>query len=373
MVWTPKAGAPLHFQMRQAFSASILGDPDWAWLLPFATILSDKIETTAAFCGMGAPEHVPALSDLDFTGLIPTSGLGGAINAVYLAARLAAVAQERMFGQFCEQHVLTGVTCSHLANVAYGPLAAGNQTFLGTTMLPAGANRLRLRWITGNEASLRTQNFCYNAGGYLGEVGNMLVSPGTPTNEVVLIAGTDRVALNYASSGTNTGTAEVLSCVDGSFEDHTPTPQLEPPAALPPEARAYPDIAALGAELDRQEFKLDNILSIIEFIAANVAVPPVTTEAPTDAADGVKITPKAIGYVVAVSNIPAGANELFGEPRKFFKVARAAIGSVDGWLPSIEIDHTPFLIAPLPAGTDRIQVKVNPPATATIRALYPPK
>jgi hypothetical protein len=64
---------------------------------------------------------------------------------------------------------------------------------------------------------------------------------------------------------------------------------------------------------------------------------------------------------------------MFGTPVKYFRAGRYTLGSANGWLPAVEIEHNPQLVAGLPSGVDRIQVVVNPPATATVTALLPVK
>jgi hypothetical protein len=373
MVWVAKGAAPAYFHESAAFLGLISGDTVWEWFIPWIPILPPTIRKTSDFCAEGPPPTPAPLSDLDFVGLLPGGPIGAVLDFITLRPRLEAIALDRIFGAYCESSVSIPGSCTVLST-GLAPSSLDGTIVVDRTAFPAGYASMQLRMdlaCTSGFADCHVNGFF--GGAYVSDVGGQAgpfpMNLGAPHTWPIPTTTWDSYGIYTNGRG---GSFTLLAC-GAAGTAHIPTPQAQPAGALPPATLAYPDIAALGAELDRQEFKIDQLIAMVEFLTSNAALAPATSDPPVDAAAGVKIAPHAIGYRIDVSGVPAGASESFATPTRFFKVARAAIGSVNGWLPTVEIDHTPFLIAPLPPGVDRIQVSVNAPATATITALYPPK
>lgn len=373
MAWSRKSTAPASVNLTQAFIALVTGDPIWGWLVDWMPLIPDALIDVTALCAAGPPPAVAALSPLDFFGPTRPTPLSYVANKAGLIYKITSVVQDRLFGAYCENVVPAGGTYS----LFFSGAPAGN-TFLGPStgwLIPAGATKVRITRLTNDTGGFSDLHHV----GYAGGVNTcnptgaaMMPAIGTSSLSDLSVCPTiDHAAWRTAGTG---GTFSLEWFFPGGASlAYTPTSQPAPAGVIAPAVNAYASIADLGRELDRQEFKLEQITALVTFLASYAGVGPVSSAPPVDAAAGVLIDAAAIGYSIAVSNIPADADELFGVPPKYHRLGRATIGSANGWLPSIDLEHTPMLIAPLPPGVDRIQVVVNPPATATITPLYAPK
>ena len=168
--------------------------------------------------------------------------------------------------------------------------------------------------------------------------------------------------------GTGTYHVRFYSPTTGVTTDHTPVAMPEPDGAPPAlTTRVYDTIADLGAELDRQEAKLDFLESGMRFLARGIAASPAAAEdaVPVVADEEIDIT-NALGVIVTIAGVPASVSEDFGVPVHLHRAGRVTLGTEAGWLPSYELTHSPFVVMPLPVGVTRSQVTVRPPMTATL-------
>jgi len=373
MTWTKKSAAPDYFNQSAAFLTLATGDSAFEWLIPWIPLaLSYRIYKTSDFCALGPPPVAAPLTDVDFVGLIPSNPFTALLALAALRPRLEAIALERIFAGYCENIVTGGSTVvTQLVDVFnttgllyFGCAPAGSTSVTVTTVgLISGPNF---------DYDFQAASDCVGSGLVDAVVRGHNTAPGT-----ALTATWNPSWPGWVFVSINTGQAHVrldwtVPNAIGTFDFAPPAP-TQPPSAIPPSTRSYATIADLGKELDAQESKLDLLVSAVSFLASTTALPPTIAAAPADATAAPLHTPGAIGYRVDVSGVPPGADEHFGPITKFHRVGRVSIGSVNGWLSSIDLEHSPMLIAPLPQGVDTIQVTCYPPATATVTALYPPK
>jgi hypothetical protein len=365
VAWQKKAAAPATANLADAFLASITGDATWGWLVNWIPLMDVVTIDVAGFCAAGPPPDPGPLTPLDFFGPTRPTPIGEIANRAALILKLQQIGQARLFGAWCENPVPATTGC--------GPDVPPNYVESGwnTMFVPAGTNEV------------------FVAGGHGGNVQQVFYSTTATPQTIdwshglawrtvapdIYIDNDGRATDRWMEIRVNAfrPTAYRLCGAAAHTDVYNPTPQPIPAGTIPPTTRIYNTIADLGAELDRQEFKLDVIRSFVAFLTANAALGPQYADPPVAAAAGVLIKPGAVGYRIDVTGIPAGADEMFGTPPKYHRLGRATIGSANGWLPAIDLEHNPMLIAPLPPGVDRIQVVCNAPATATITALFPGK
>lgn len=373
MPWTPKGSAPARFNLGAAVAALITGDATWAWLLDWLPLLPEVTIDTARMCAAG-PVAVPAIDDSVFIGGDPALDIADAfLRLPRLYAALQALAQDRVFGAYCELLVGATVGCTTFYEGPRGAAVDGHP--IASDPIPTGgALDVRVTAVSGVLSDHAVHFWQSNAGGdaiaelvpggvHLGANGaNTTVDIHAYAYIFLQDAGEDGVIWRVELCG---HPAEVV--------DHTPTPQPQPAGAIPPTSGVYPDLAAVGKELDRQELKLDIVLGLLQLVVDRGIAGPTSAGPPHAAADGAVVSPSAIGYRLDVVGIPAGAGEMFGDPVKYHKIGRYTLGSADGWLSAVEIQHNPELVAPIPPGVDRILVVMNAPATCTITPLLPIK
>lgn len=378
MVWTPKATSPVTFNLGAAVAALITGDSTWAWLLDWIPLLSPVQVRTADLCAAG-PRVVAPFVAADFVS-DPHLAFDRALSQLGPnIGRIQDAAFDRVFGAYCEQVTSPtgGLTCTSFAEVA-NYTVTGNREFFATFQpIPAGTTKIRCHNIASNSnpTGLRLVGY-FN--------GSNVANPTDPNGGV---NGFNNVPVGFTGDIPIPGSINQLTayadehstwnfswCHDSpTVESHAPTAQPQPAGVVAPVTRVYADIPSLGAELDRQELKLDVILGAVRLLAQRGVVGPTTADDPVPVTNAPVIAPGAIGYRIDIAGIPPGTGEMFGTPIKYHRIGRYTLGSANGFLPAVELEHATTLVASLPAGVDRIQVVVNAPETATVTALYPPK
>jgi hypothetical protein len=373
MVWTKKSSAPVAFRLGDAFQGMILSDTLLNWLLAWTPLMDPQIYETAPFCALGPPPAVPNLTLSDFIGVSGADWIGRALALVGLKGRLEDIARDHIFAAFCENAVSTGETCTLLGR--YSTTSDGT-VVPDRTVVPSTTTNIKFRVVVPRSAGPAGINV-------YGWPGAVLLSSSTFAGGFAVGAGYD-VPFTMAAHPTGFGASvsgdvsrdavwDVFVCSPGSFVGFTPSPQDKPVGLPDPLTRVYVTVPDLGAELDNLEHKLETLINWVAWLVQDLAVAPGSEGPPTDPTAGPIIAPKAIGYRIDVSGVPAGQSETFGAPVKLIKIGRYTIGNASGWLPSVDITHNPCLVMPLPVGVDRIQVHMNPPTVASVRALFPAK
>jgi len=367
--WVPKAGMPAHFNLADEFVALATGDDQWSWLTPWAWVLGVPFYETSAFCAQGPGPPVLQIGLGDF--VTPTIGQGA------LWDKIARIYRDRVFGAFCEMPSPDGWTEFVCHTCVSGAPGVTNIDVIGRT--PAGASHFKwysTLWSSPTDGNLAV---CANIDGSGGTRFNMFPGQdsgtiGPETRPEAVVPG-DYILSNFQSRGAAGTIMTFCWAVDGATGlSHTPT--LQPPVigALEPTSRVYGSIADLGVELDHQEDKLDQLRQSLAFLIQQQASPSLAPDAvepgpDLPAAPPVDIPPGAIAAVVTVASIPASSNVELLNPQRYSRVGRITLGTSDGWLPSMAIEHNPQLIVPLPPWAKLVRVSVYPPATATVRFL----
>jgi len=374
--YAPKSTAPATFNLADAFTALITGDTIWGWLLGWVPLIGNVQYRTADFCAAG-PDTV---NPLDVTDFIPTrsrTGLGSLMSDLQMAFKIKAVAHDRVFGAYCE--IPAGpapLVCSMIGTFNYGPASGGgNANATAQVPIPTGTTSIRFTLNASNTGRAGFSIFAFLNGNYLGQGSDWSGNVGDSGVPSFPFPTANAIQVNFGTQTSNSGTFTMEACNGGgtqAAQPFTPAPQPQPAGVITPVGKTYATIADLGSELDRQELKLDTIHNIVAFLTGYAALPGQAIEPPVPATGQIDLT-DAIGFSVAVSNIPASADEMFGTPPRYHRVGRVTIGTPNGWLPAQDITQTPMLFQPLPPGCDRCVVSVFPPATATVQILRPPK
>lgn len=75
------------------------------------------------------------------------------------------------------------------------------------------------------------------------------------------------------------------------------------------------------------------------------------------------------GLAIALADIPPGSGGYFGQPPEFFRVARVALGTADGFLPDLELRHEQNVLLPIPSGIVQLGLSLAPGVVATVTEL----
>ncbi len=282
-----------------------------------------------------------------------------------------------MFGAFCQLPQALDVVGWSDYVCRGGTTTVDFQNF-GILAIPAGATKVRVNVTVqtghvGDGATIVTCAVPFAGGtvlhGWDGVVGHVY------EYDLSLGSGSHGIYMEWRSAGMTA--TECYSFYGPGLAaplEHIPTSQPPVIGALPPNVRTYSSIADLGVELDHQEDKLDQIRQTLAFLVQIQATPDLGTDAvdpgsdlPTT--DPVDVPPGAIAAVVTISSIPSSSNVELLEPQRYSRVGRITLGTSDGWLPSLAIEHNPQLVVPLPPWVKLIRVSVYPPATAAVRFL----
>lgn len=371
MAWTRKPGAPVSFSLAEAFAALITGDAIWDWLLDWIPALGYDLIDTDAFCADG-PTGAEPLTFGDFQVSNRNPYATGA-NVGLLAVKIAGLAKDRVFGAYCENiPAATSGWCT-LVDVSW-PIT-GDQTwalsgihpppYAWTTVVPGEQLKISL-----SGPAITNLYWSHTSGTDIivaGPNSNVVQTYTVPSGKTLLGAA-------FRHSGTNYTGRYWVQRVCMVPEVHTPTPQPAPVGYIPPTSRTYDDIADLGDELDNLEQKLDRVQQLLYYLISRNLIPADALGEPEVVDDDEVVDVKgAVGVLVTLSGIPASVSLGFGTPVRLFKVGRVSLGNNDGWFADYEIEHTPFVIAPLPPGTTQMTVNVIPPIVASIVKLLPQK
>jgi hypothetical protein len=382
VAWQPKAGVPASFDLAQEFLALITGDADWGWLVAWIPSLGLQDTYTASFCAAGPPDYV-----FDPSIFAPVAGRTPVQTALNIAARIYAVsqlAQVRVFGAYCEQVTAVGDYSSDYAE--RGCAAWPGFWESGIMPIPTGATHMRVSYddavasdpAHGWAVRIRLYTSAGGAGstdlveGHTGGAGVTSYHPGIFT----IGGGFTHYGLFMIPEDAGSVCVNALAEFDGGgVAPFLPSVPPQPATYIAPAARVYDTIADLGAELDAQEFKLDLLTGIANFLAGQVQLPGLATDDPPVPVvpDTVVDITNAAGAIITLDSIPAEYDENFGTPPQLHHIGRIDIGTPDGWFQSIEIQHQVTVIAPLPPGATRLVVNANHPLASTIRLLQKPK
>ena len=240
--------------------------------------------------------------------------------------------------------------------------------------IPASATVLRIRTTTAPVGGSPTA-VVLNPGPLV--VGLDVIGTGVGTYDLVLPGGAGAIH-NYSVDIHGNGTWGV--CFSTNFPagapavDHTPTEQPPVVGALPPETKVYLTIPDVGAELDQQEYKLDQLRQTVAYLVQSQALPSagagsVVSGAPIDGGGSVDVPAGAVGLVVTCSAIPSSSSVENTSPQRYSRLGAVTFGTAQGWAPSIQIEHNPMLIIPVPTWATLVSAWAFPPATVSLTFL----
>jgi len=372
-----KSTAPEFFSLADAFISLITGDPTWGWLVDWMTLIPNTGQETAAFCAEG-PIFAEALSFIDF---IPSSNPLDPRNAIHtaaLAARIAAAARDRVFGAYCEQFTDPADWCLETITTVTGPHTTQADVWVP---FPAGSTSVRIGLQGQNQGTggANTAAFLTSDAGVADLVNIHGYDASTVTwsgawegpfdrgvhNYVYLSAKFDYIADWHIQFG---------PCF-GEPVPYGPEPQPQPDGVSSPLRTVDPSLDGIALELERLEFKLDNLMPLLQLVAGATIDLGGPLDEPVDApADEVIAVTDAVGYVVTITGIPDQADIGFGVPQRLARLGWINCGTDGAWYPSIPLTHTPMVVRPLPPGTTRLTITQLPPgAAAAVQAILPLK
>ena len=394
MVWVKAPSAPDYAYAPEVVRALITGTSD-AWMLDWLYLLNQTATDVNALCAAG-PQDCAAFDAFDFLSAV-TSGnrIGLAVNFGQLMMKLSCFAEQRLFGAYCVNTVVTEGNSWQDYDV--NPLCVtrvaevwNSVMYLGGVNLPAGTTFVRFNQLSGqsNQVYIGLADPTLNlAIGYDDQ----------PSVAKTGLGGTDPVTGGYKEYDFSTWLAAHpnarphLTARDGyhappndawcfhiqfygpggtTTEPYVPPPVDQPPTAIAPPAGDYPDIAALGRELDNIERKLHFVLE--QGILQEIATVWPLTEDPEvlePANDESIDLGDASGFIVTVSNPGLDVDESFGSPVEMRGVGRVVLGNGSAWMPPIPITVSPLLLTNLPPTITVCRVHVFVPATFTVQRL----
>jgi len=373
MTWAPKASAPARFNFVDAAISAVHNDPVWGWLETFVHTMPGDYWDTATFCANG-PQTVPALTVSDFVGLALPGSQAYFESQALLQRKVLAALHDRLFGAMCEQAGTPGVltwgpvVCGSMA----APASAGGWVFL-TTDPAAPWDSLRVVSVTSGGGSAGPVTVgTGTAAAALRSIGSFGPGGTAVPYETggAAPAGDTSVWITQAGGGPTSATVCVQFGKLGAPVTYLPTPQPDPgvPARDIPPVTSFGDLAPILAAI---EFKLEQLLPIAAQTLTNQLDTGLTVpEVPIDATT--LPTGDAIGVVITVSGVPAELDVGFGVPQQLADMGRVNFATVDGWAPSVALEHTPLAIRPLPPGTVGVNVTGLPPmVSAGVRMIKP--
>jgi hypothetical protein len=153
--------------------------------------------------------------------------------------------------------------------------------------------------------------------------------------------------------------------------DHPVTDHPLPDGAIVRTPGSYPDLAAVGRELDAQELKLDAILTYLA--ASGIIVPrdgPPETETPHVADPDTKVDLKnAAGVILRATTVSPNVDVQFGPPKTYDGLGKVVFGSNGGYGPVMAINCDPMVIVPIPKGADGMWVTYFVPSSGTYQLI----
>jgi len=373
--WVPKPSAPATFDLASAFGAAITGDPERGWLTSWLPLLGGITVNTADFCAKGPAIGLEPLDPSDFN-TSDRNPLATIANKVVLGLKLRDAAYDFMFAAYCQLPAPPPTeygpdVCARLDPVP----APGAEPTVFHYDLPAGATLLRARCTAADSPSGSRVFYCqlWVGGGAGAPVHwNDFINPSVPTSYYVT-GTTDWTWVEARNFDWEKGGTVCFSTDHAGPGGYEPVPQPEPPGVLAPVTRTYDTIGDLGRELDDQELKLDHVLAVLQWIAAQTTSPKLLEDLPETVGESVIAAEGAQGFVVRLSNVPPAISEDFPIPGRLHRAGWARLTSPHGHLPPISLNQVETVIAPVPPWVNGIGVFVYPPTTATVSRLRPTK
>lgn len=372
MVWIRKADAPTSFSLAQAFAADITGDLTWSWLAQFIPLIPPAQYDTDAFCSAG-PYPASPLTAADFLSALGSNPYGGIfVGGSIVGQNVSAAAMNRMFGAYCINR--TGgdpdepTTCNVVGTFAKNDADGIVDQF----PVPDGTFRVGVRNLGPSVG--RIDIYGYNsAHGYTGQLAALGEDVAAPWSAFQYVDWSDAIA--FMTINGHGGAQSIEICIwptvntptDTPF---TPTAQPQPDGVLLPTPGDYPDIAALGRELDAIELKLEYVMSVLSSVADQTPVPVGAAGPPEDIVDDAPIDiTGAAGMVVTITTLPPSADEEFGSPPIFHRLGNVIFAGPDGFGPVIPVQTTPLVILPMPPTRTTASLRMKPGTVGHIRLI----
>ena len=275
---------------------------------------------------------------------------------------MAQIAYDRMFQAYCVTS--SGGWSAPVCHDVSDPASSAGYPDHFNVPLPIGTEQVRITWtnVLGS-AYVWTLDGDLN-GNWTGV--NHDSDPGPAQQTFAPIGGSAWV--HVASAGTRaTVCLEFLSPAGASY---VAAPQTQPSNIALPSSNVYATIADIGAELDRQELKLDYILAIVSSLANQT---PYVAGAAGDPIPLVEFqemdVSAAAGAVFVLEQMPVNADVVFSTPPLMFRLGRIFWGDADGWHEPMDFRTTPMLVLPKPQGATRLRVNLAPGALASVRLI----
>jgi hypothetical protein len=146
----------------------------------------------------------------------------------------------------------------------------------------------------------------------------------------------------------------------------------------------YPDLPALGHELDRLELKSDSMLGLLAQLVASdpsarlaailalLGAGSAVIDAPAAAAaDTVLDASGTVGAIVSFTDPGPEADVSFGLPTAYYHIGRVTYGTEAGWYAPQELRVNPLIIGPWGPDITRVQVAMYG-GTATVSFIRRP-
>jgi hypothetical protein len=155
----------------------------------------------------------------------------------------------------------------------------------------------------------------------------------------------------------------------------TPAPDLPAPDASYPaptacQGNTTQDLADLLCRVLTSQYDQDVVLKRIQRDLGIDTPTNSTDPAPATPGQETAVPADAIGVVVDVS-VPSYVGGTVGDVFEYPRLGFLELGTVDGWLPSYQIRHTPLVVRPMPPGVTRASLSTRADVTATWRWLTP--
>jgi hypothetical protein len=107
VTWQKKSSAPATFSLKQAMAAMLSGDSTNGWLTDWMVWVPDQWFSTTDFCTAGPPPTPDGINLIDIlSGLAAGKNtLNWALVAASIIPKLQALANDRVFGAYCEDAI----------------------------------------------------------------------------------------------------------------------------------------------------------------------------------------------------------------------------------------------------------------------------
>jgi hypothetical protein len=364
------------FTLKAAAAAALAGT-EAEWLMPLFPFIADVPFLTADFCAAG-PQ---AVSTIDISDLVAVATAGKSkpnqlVNAVFVAPKVFSIARDRVFAAYCQPlgepasaDVFIGVDAEFDVSGA-----GGNIEFWGRQGFQADYYRIITRrdagaWTSNNEVHAAWGGVCFHP------PLKMLPDNVGETDQIDQLATrhdadwpTELERADYWCTSTYGGSRAHVRIEawrragwTPPAGEYVPTPQPKPVDYNQPGPNIYDTIGALGAELDRQEAKLDALLGAVQWLVERTASPPVGVDPVStvlaDPSQPVAIPQDATGVIVELEP-PSHLARHGSNPPVVIGAAHAALGWAGAWQFSTPIKHTRQIIWPFPPSATDLAIDV---------------